>query len=118
MMTVYYYPNCGTCKKALKWLENNAIQAELKHIVEETPSKAALRDVYNKSGLTINKLFNTSGKLYREMNMKDKLKTMSEDEALAMLSENGMLIKRPLVLGDDFGLVGFKENEWKETLIQ
>lgn len=115
-MTVYHYPNCNTCKKAIKWLNENEINADLKHIVEETPSKETLEQIYAKSGLTINKLFNTSGKMYRELNMKEQLKTMSDADALQLLSENGMLIKRPMVLNDDYALVGFKENEWKEKL--
>lgn len=115
-MTVYYYPTCNTCKKAIKWLKENDTDVTIKHIVEETPSKAILLEVFEKSGLTINKLFNTSGKVYRELNMKDKLKTMSQDEALDILSNNSMLIKRPMLLGDDFALVGFKEENWKEKL--
>lgn len=117
MYTVYYYPACNTCKKAIKWLEANQIEVTLKHIVEETPSKSTLKEVYDKSGLTMNKLFNTSGLKYRELGMKDKLKSLSEDEALELLASEGMLIKRPMLLGSDKALVGFKENIWEETIL-
>lgn len=116
-MIVYYYPNCGTCKKALKWLENQGIHVGLKHIVEETPSVEILSEIYGKSGLPIQKLFNTSGKKYQELNMKEQLKKMTDEEALSLLAGEGMLIKRPLVLGDDFALVGFKEKDWGEKLV-
>lgn len=115
-MIVYYYPNCGTCKKALKWLENQGVQVELKHIVEETPSVEILSEIYQKSGLPIQKLFNTSGKKYQELNMKEQLKKMTDEEALSLLSGEGMLIKRPLVLADDFALVGFKVDEWEKKI--
>lgn len=115
-MVIYYYPTCGTCKKALKWLKEHGIEVELKHIVEETPSVEVLRSIYIKSGLKINKLFNTSGKKYRELNMKDKLKDMTDDEALELMASEGMLIKRPLLLGDDFALVGFREVTWEEKV--
>ena len=108
MVSVYYYPACNTCKKAIKWLETNHIEVTLKHIVLETPSKLILKEVYDKSGLTMNKLFNTSGLKYRELGMKDKLKSLSEDEALTLLASEGMLIKRPILLSSDAALVGFK----------
>ena len=113
MTTVYYYPACNTCKKALKWLEAKGVEVELKHIVEETPSKEQLQEVLTKSGMPIKKLFNTSGMKYRELNMKEKQTTMSEDEILDLLASEGMLIKRPLVIGDEVGLIGFKEAEWE-----
>ena len=115
-MTVYFYPSCNTCKKALKWLEANNVSVELKHIVEETPSQGQLKDALDKSGLTVNKLFNTSGKKYRELDMKNRQKTMTEEEILSLLASEGMLIKRPLLIGDDFALVGFKEEQWEEKV--
>lgn len=116
MYEVYYYPACNTCKKAIKWLKENDIEVTLKHIVEETPSKGVLKEVFDKSGLAINKLFNTSGKKYRELNMKDKLKSISEEEALELLASEGMLIKRPMLLGAETALVGFKEADWEAKL--
>lgn len=112
MYTVYYYPSCNTCKKALKWLEANGIDADLKHIVEETPSAEVLKVAYDKSGLPINKFFNTSGKKYRELNMKDRQKSMTDVEILELLASEGMLIKRPLLIAEDFALVGYKEDVW------
>ena len=116
MYHVYYYPTCGTCKKALKWLEAKDIQVTLKHIVEETPTAAILKEAYEKSGLPLNKFFNTSGKKYRELNMKDRQKDMTEEEILALLASEGMLIKRPILIGEDFALVGFKEDLWDEKV--
>lgn len=110
------YPKCSTCRKAKKWLEDNNIEFIDRMIVEENPTKEELKEWYKKSGLKLNKFFNTSGKLYREMNLKDKIKTASEDELLEILSTNGMLVKRPLVIKDDSILVGFKEEEWTEKL--
>lgn len=118
MYTVYYYPACNTCKKAIKWLNENAIEVTLKHIVEETPSKETLEEVFHKSGLTLNKLFNTSGKKYRELKMKEQMKTIAEEDAFDFLASEGMLIKRPILLGDDLALVGFKEADWKEKLLK
>lgn len=115
-MTVYYYPACNTCKKAIKWMKDNNVDVTLKHIVEETPSESIIREVYEKSGLKINKLFNTSGKVYRELNMKEQLKTISDAEAIKLLADNGMLIKRPMLLANEFALVGFKEDDWKAKL--
>lgn len=117
MVTVYYYPACNTCKKALKWLDEKGIEVTLKHIVEETPSAETLKEAYEKSGLKINRFFNTSGKKYRELNMKEKQKDMSEDEIFQLLASEGMLIKRPILIGADVALVGFKENEWEEKLV-
>lgn len=117
MYTVYYYPACGTCKKALKWLENKSVEVELKHIVEATPTVEILKEAYAKSGLTLNKFFNTSGKKYRELNMKEEQKKMTEDELLTLLASEGMLIKRPILIGEEFALVGFKEAQWDEKVI-
>ena len=115
-MKVYHYPKCTTCKRALKWIEEKGVEVEKKHIVEETPSKEELRGIYKKSGLELKKFFNTSGIKYKEMGLKDKLKDMSEEEQLDLLASNGMLIKRPILIGDDFVLVGAKEEEWMKKL--
>ena len=116
MIKVYYYPRCTTCKRALKWLDDNGVECEKKHIVEEITSLEELTAIYKKSGLPLKKFFNTSGLVYKNMGLKDKLADMSEEEQLKLLSSNGMLIKRPIVVGDDFVLVGFKEAEWSEKL--
>lgn len=110
------YPKCSTCRKAKKWLEENNIDFIDRIIVEENPTKEELKTWYEKSGVNLSKFFNTSGKLYREMNLKDKVKTSSEDELLEILSSNGMLVKRPLLIKDDLILIGFKEEEWDEKL--
>ena len=111
-MLVFHYPKCSTCVKARKWLRDKNVEFTEKNIVEETPSVEELKKVLDYLGLPIKKLFNTSGMLYRELNIKEKMDTMNDDEKLKLLSENGMLVKRPIVLGDDFALVGFKESEW------
>lgn len=110
------YPKCTTCIKAKKWLQENNVDFEDRHIVENNPRKEELKAWFEKSGLPINKFFNTSGKLYKEMNLKDKVKTSSEEELLEILSSNGMIVKRPIVVGEDFVLVGFKEEQWEEKL--
>jgi arsenate reductase len=115
-MLVYRYPKCGTCRKALKFLAREGVDYEAKDIVESPPSKAALKSVLEVSGLTISKLFNTSGQSYRQGGFKDKLKTMTDDQAIAALAADGKLIKRPIVIGDGFVLVGFREEEWRDTL--
>lgn len=110
------YPKCTTCRRAKKYLEENNIEFIDRHIVEENPTKEELKVWLEKSGLPINKFFNTSGVLYREMQLKDKVKTLPEDELLDILSTNGMLVKRPIIVKDDIVLVGFKEDEWNEKL--
>ncbi|WP_066871361.1 arsenate reductase family protein [Clostridium mediterraneense] len=110
------YPKCTTCKRAKKWLEENNVEFDDRHIVEDNPSKEELREFYKKSGLTLNRLFNTSGIMYRELKLKDKVKTAPEEELLDILSTNGMLVKRPLLVLGDKVLVGFKEEQWKEAL--
>lgn len=110
------YPKCGTCRKAAKWLEVNEIDVTTRHIVEENPQKEELAAWIERSGLPINRFFNTSGMIYREQNLKEKVKTASTEELLDILSSNGMVVKRPIVVGDDFVLVGFNEKEWKEKL--
>lgn len=116
-MQVFVYRKCSTCVKALKWLEENQISFEEKAIVEEKPSYEELEKWYKISGLPLKRFFNTSGRLYKEMQLKDKLKDMSEEEQLRLLATDGMLVKRPLVVGEDFVLTGFKEAEWKEKML-
>lgn len=115
-MLVLVYRKCSTCLKALKWLEDNKIEFEERPIKEQNPSYEELKAWYQMSGLPLKKFFNTSGLIYKDMQLKDKLPTMSEDEQLQLLATNGMLVKRPLVIGDDFVLTGFKEKEWEEKM--
>ena len=110
------YPKCSTCKKAKKWLEENNIEFEDRNIVEETPTVKELTEWIKKSKEDIKKWFNTSGLKYKELNLKEKLLTMNEEEKITLLASNGMLIKRPLVISDKGILVGFKEEKWKEML--
>jgi len=110
------YPKCSTCQKAKKWLEEQNITYTERHIVEDNPSYDELKKWYRMSGLPLKKFFNTSGLLYKEMQLKDKLATMSEEEQLALLATNGMLVKRPLVVGENFVLLGFKEDAWLKSL--
>ncbi|MGL4946387.1 MAG: arsenate reductase family protein [Cetobacterium sp.] len=107
------YPKCSTCTKAKKWLEENKIEFESRHIVENNPSKIELKQWLDLSGLPIKRFFNTSGILYRELNLKEKVAENNENELLEILSSNGMLVKRPLLIGNDRVLIGFKEEEWK-----
>ncbi|MGN1192472.1 MAG: arsenate reductase family protein [Dorea sp.] len=116
-MLVLVYRKCSTCQKALKWLENQNIEFEERPIVEEHPTYEELKKWYEKSGLPLKKFFNTSGMLYKEMKLKDKLAEMDEEEQLKLLATNGMLVKRPMVIGEDFVLVGFKEKEWAEKIL-
>jgi arsenate reductase (glutaredoxin) len=113
---VYHYPRCSTCRKALAWLEANGIAFTAQDIVAAPPSAETLRHVLAKSGLEVKKLFNTSGEVYRQEGYKDRLATLSESEALAALASNGKLVKRPLILGDDFALVGFDAKRYAEAL--
>lgn len=115
-MLVLVYRKCSTCIKALKWLEANDIVFEERPIVEQNPTYEELKEWYQMSGLPLKKFFNTSGMLYKEMKLKDKLAQMTEEEQLQLLATNGMLVKRPLVVGEDFVLTGFKESEWNEVL--
>ena len=108
------YPKCSTCQKAQKWLDANGVSYELRNIKDDKPTEAELRAWHNLSGLPLKKFFNTSGNLYKEMHLKDKLPQMSEEEQLSLLATNGMLVKRPLVVGKDFVLTGFKEAEWEQ----
>ncbi len=116
MIKAYCYSKCTTCKKALKWLDEQGIKYELKDIKTEHPSEAELREYHKKSGLPLRRFFNTSGQLYREMELSKKLADMSEDEMFRLLASDGMLVKRPLVISEDFVLVGFKEDEWVGSL--
>ena len=116
-MLVLVYRKCSTCLKALKWLEDNQVEFEERPIVEENPTYEELKEWHVKSGLPLKKFFNTSGLLYKEMNLKEKLPAMSEEEQLKLLSTNGKLVKRPLVVGDDFVLTGFKEAQWAEKML-
>ena len=112
------YPPCSTCKKAKKWLDDNGIQYTARHIKEENPSYEELREWLDKSGLPVKKFFNTSGMIYRDLGLKDKLPTMPQEEQLQLLATDGMLVKRPLVIGEDFVLTGFKEKELAEKLLK
>lgn len=116
MLKFICYPKCTTCQKAKKWLDDKAIQYELRDIKLQNPTFDELNAWYSKSGLPIKKFFNTSGLLYKALDLKNKLPEMSEDEMLRLLATDGMLVKRPLLIGDDFVLVGFKEKEWQEKL--
>ena len=111
------YPKCSTCQKAKKWLDEQGVEYTERHIVENNLTYDELKEWYMKSGLPLKKFFNTSGLLYKEMNLKEKLTAMSEDDQLKLLATNGMLVKRPLVVKEDLVLVGFKEAEWDEKLI-
>ena len=115
-MLVLVYRKCSTCIKALKWLEANNIVFEERPIVEQNPTYEELKAWHQMSGLPLKNFFNTSGKLYKEMNLKDKLKEMTEEGQLQLLATNGMLVKRPLIVGEDFVLTGFKESAWNEVM--
>lgn len=110
------YPKCSTCKKAKKWLDENGISYEDRHIVENNPTVGELKEWFQKSGLPLKRFFNTSGNVYKELNLKDRLPLMEQEEQLDLLATNGMLVKRPLVIGENTVLIGFKEAEW-ESLI-
>ena len=112
-MLVLVYHKCSTCQKALKWLDEHKIFFEERPIIEENPTYEELKEWYGRSGMPLKKFFNTSGLVYKEQNLKERLPDMSEEEQLALLATNGMLVKRPLVIGGDFVLIGFKEAEWE-----
>lgn len=115
-MKVYCYPKCTTCKRALAYLDEKKVEYELYDIKTQNPSVEQLKAWHQKSGLPLKKFFNTSGMLYKEMSLKDKLPTMSEEEQYALLATDGMLVKRPLVIGEDYVLTGFREKEWDEKI--
>lgn len=108
------YPKCTTCKKAQKWLDDNGIAYEIRDIKENNPTFDELNNWYKKSGLPLKRFFNTSGLLYKSMNLKDKLPDMSEDEQLKLLASDGMLVKRPIIISEEIVLVGYKESEWEK----
>ena len=115
-MLFVYYPKCSTCLKAKKWLDDNGIKYEERHIVEDNPKYDELKVWYQRSGLPLKKFFNTSGLVYKNEKIKEKLLAMNEDEQLHLLATNGMLVKRPLLISGEFVLVGFKEDEWKNRI--
>lgn len=116
MLKFICYPKCTTCQKAQKWLDENKAEYEIRNIKEEKPTYDELKRWYKESGLTLKKFFNTSGLLYKSMELKDKLPLMSEEEQLKLLATDGMLVKRPLLICDGFVLTGFREKEWTEKV--
>ena len=114
MLKFICYPKCTTCQKAQKWLDDNNIKYELRDIKLDNPKFEELTEWYKKSGLPLKKFFNTSGLLYKSLELKAKLPTMTEDEMLKLLATDGMLVKRPILVGTDFVLVGFKDADWKK----
>ena len=118
MIKFICYPKCTTCQKAKKWLDDNKIEYEFRDIKLDNPILDELTAWYKQSGLPLKKFFNTSGLLYKSLDLKNKLLAMSEDEMLKLLATDGMLVKRPLLVGDDFVLVGFKEAEWSKKTIK
>ncbi len=115
-MLFVYYPKCSTCMKAKKWLDEKGIEYEMRDIRQDNPDAAELKEWWQKSGLPLKKFFNTSGNLYKSMNLKDKLPQMSEEEQIRLLSQDGMLVKRPVLVTDSAVLTGFREKEWEELL--
>ena len=116
MMKFICYPKCTTCQRAKAWLDENGAEYELRDIKLDNPTLDELKAWHKQSGLPLKKLFNTSGLLYKSLDLKNKLPTMSDDEMLTLLASDGMLVKRPLVIGGDFVLVGFKEDEWENKI--
>lgn len=115
-MLLLCYPKCTTCQKAQKWLDEHQVAYDFRNIKEENPTYKELKQWYQTSGLPLKRFFNTSGLLYKSMELKDKLPNMSEEEQLRLLATDGMLVKRPLVVGENFVLTGFKESEWEKVL--
>ena len=111
------YPKCTTCRKAQKWLDEHEINYDIRYIKEDNPTEDELRDWHARSGLPLKRFFNTSGLLYKEMKLKDKLPEMSEDQQYSLLASDGMLVKRPIIVSDDFVTTGFKEKEWEDNLL-
>ena len=118
MIQFICYPKCTTCKKAQKWLDDNGIEYKVRDIKEKNPTEKELRKWQKKSGLPLKKLFNTSGLLYKEMKLKDKIPTMTDDEIIALLATDGMLVKRPILIAKDTVLVGFNEEDYKAMMKQ
>lgn len=110
------YPRCSTCQKAKAWLDSHGLKYEDRHIIESNPTYEELKEWYEKSGMPLKKFFNTSGLLYKELQLKDRLPSMSEDEQLKLLATNGMLVKRPVIVTDKVILTGFREAEWEKEL--
>ena len=117
-MLALCYPKCSTCQKALAWLDGHGIPYELRDIKEQNPTRQELEIWYRRSGLPLKRFFNTIGLVYKNLGLKDKLPTMTEDEQIALLASDGMLVKRPLLVGDDFVLPGFKPAEWENALLK
>ena len=117
MVKFICYPKCTTCQKAQKWLDENSVEYTLRNIKEDNPTYDELKEWYGKSGGEIKKFFNTSGLLYKSMELKDKLPAMSDEEKIKLLASDGMLVKRPLLIGENFVLIGFKEKEWADKLL-
>lgn len=111
------YPPCSTCQKAKRWLDEHGIACEVRHIKEENPTAEELRRWLQQSGLPLKRFFNTSGQAYKVLGLKDKLPTMSEAEQMGLLATDGLLVKRPILVGENFVLVGFKTTEWEHTLL-
>lgn len=118
MLVFLEYPKCTTCRKAKKWLDEHQITYTDRNIKDDNPSLEEMKALHKKSGLPLKRFFNTSGQLYRSLQLKDKLPSMEEEAQYKLLAEDGMLVKRPLVAGEDFVLVGFKEKEWGEHLLR
>ncbi len=116
MLLFVEYPKCSTCQKARKWLTDQGLEFQDRHIVEENPKKEELETWYKESGLPLKRFFNTSGNKYKELHLKDRLPSMTEEEQLELLATDGMLVKRPVLVGQDFVVTGFKEKEWREKL--
>ena len=116
MLKFICYPKCTTCQKARKWLDDNKIEYEFRDIKLDNPTLDELTEWHKKCGLSLKKFFNTSGLLYKSLDLKNKLPIMSEDEMLKLLASDGMLVKRPLVISEDFVLIGFKESEWMSNI--
>jgi arsenate reductase len=112
------YPKCSTCRKAAEWLKQNNVEATSRHIVEENPTREELSVWIDRSGLPVSRFFNTSGLVYKERNLKEKVKTASRDELIDILASNGMVVKRPIIVAGDFVLVGFNETVWKSKLVK
>ena len=115
-MLFVHYPKCTTCQKAARWLEGRGIAFDARDIKAERPTEDELRRWHALSGLPLKRFFNTSGLQYRALGLKDKLDTLTEDEQYALLATDGMLVKRPILVGEDFVLVGFREEQWEERL--
>ena len=118
MLNFICYPKCTTCQKARKWLDDNKIEYEFRDIKLDNPTLDELTEWYKKSGLPLKKFFNTSGLLYKSLDLKNKIPAMSEEEMLKLLASDGMLVKRPMLIGKDFVLVGFKETDWSDKVIK